>query len=193
MPMDVLQLTRQFMRDPVRILVKNDELTLDGIQQYYIAVGEEKYKFATLVDLYENIAIQQAMIFVSTRRKAVWLQDQMRQRDFTTGCIHGAMTTAERSQIMKEFRSASTRVLIATDLLARGIDVQSVSLVINYDLPRDKENYIHRIGRSGRYGRKGVAVNFCADSDEEMLLCLEKVYSTKIEELPAELEGVISN
>merc|ERR1712019_247120 len=88
---------------------------------------------------------------------------------------------------------STTRVLISTDLLARGIDVQSVSLVINYDLPRDKENYIHRIGRSGRYGRKGVAVNFCADSDEEMLLCLEKFYSTKIEELPAELEGVISN
>merc|ERR1712113_1259780 len=87
------------------------------------------------------------------------------------GCIHGAMTTVERSQIMKEFRSGTTRVLISTDLLARGIDVQSVSLVINYDLPRDKENYIHRIGRSGRYGRKGVAINFCADSDEEMLRC----------------------
>jgi len=130
---------------------------------------------------------------VSSRRKAVWLQDQMRQNDFGVGCIHGAMTTPERAQIMKEFRSASVRVLIATDLLARGIDVQSVSLVINYDLPRDKENYIHRIGRSGRYGRKGVAVNFCADSDEEMLRCLEKFYSTKIKELPAELEGVISN
>jgi len=193
MPMDVLQLTRQFMRDPVRILVKNDELTLDGIQQYYIAVGEEKYKFATLVDLYENIAIQQAMIFVSTRRKAVWLQDQMRQRDFTTGCIHGAMTTPERQQIMKEFRSASTRVLISTDLLARGIDVQSVSLVINFDLPRDKENYIHRIGRSGRFGRKGCAINFVTDYEEQKLCELQQFYQTKINELPAELEGIISN
>jgi len=193
MPVDVLSLTQKFMRNPVRILVKNDELTLDGIKQYYVAVEREDYKLATLIDLYQCVGIQQAIIFVSARRKAIWLQDQMRQNDFGVGCIHGAMTTAERSQIMKEFRSGTTRVLISTDLLARGIDVQSVSLVINYDLPRDKENYIHRIGRSGRYGRKGVAINFCADSDEEMLRCLEKFYSTKIKELPAELEGVISN
>jgi len=193
MPLDVLQLTRKFMRDPVRILVKNDELTLDGIKQFYIAVQEEQWKLATLVDLYESIAIQQAMIFVSQRRKAVWLQDQMRQRDFTTGCIHGAMTTLERQQMMKEFRSGSTRVLISTDLLARGIDVQSVSLVINFDLPRDKENYIHRIGRSGRFGRKGCAINFVTDSEEQMLCELQQFYQTKINELPAELEGIISN
>ena len=117
----------------------------------------------------------------------------MRQRDFGVGCIHGAMTTSERAQMMKEFRSGSTRVLISTDLLARGIDVQNVSLVINYDLPRDKESYIHRIGRSGRYGRKGCAVNFVTDSEENMLYSIEKFYQTKISELPAELEGIISN
>lgn len=193
MPVEVLRLSRQFMRNPIQILVAKNELTLDGIKQYYIAVEQEQYKLATLIDLYECIAIQQAIIFVSSRRKAVWLQDKMRQRDFGVGCIHGAMTTSERSQIMKEFRASDTRVLISTDLLARGIDVQNVSLVINYDLPRDKESYIHRIGRSGRYGRKGCAVNFCMDSEEEMLLSIEKFYETKINELPAELEGVIPN
>merc|ERR1712173_293355 len=120
-------------------------------------------------------------------------QDQMKQNDFGVGCIHGVMTTAERSQIIKEFRSGTTRVLISTDLLARCIDVQSVSLVINYDLPRDKENYIHRIGRSGRYGRKGCAINFVTDSEEQMLSELQQFYQTKINELPAELEGIISN
>jgi len=193
MPLEVLHLTRKFMRDPVRILVKNDELTLDGIRQFYVAVGEEQWKLDTLLGLYESIAIQQAMIFVSQRRKAVWLQDKLRQNDFTTGCIHGGMTTSERQQVMKEFRSATSRVLISTDLLARGIDVQNVSLVINFDLPRDKENYIHRIGRSGRFGRKGCAINFVMDSEEQMLSQLQQFYQTKINELPADLENVISN
>jgi len=193
MPVDVLQLTRKFMRDPVRILVKNDELTLDGIKQFYVAVQQEQYKLAALVDLYEGVAIQQAIIFVSSRRKAMWLQDQMKQRDFGVGCIHGQMSTMERQEMMKEFRSGSTRVLISTDLLARGIDVQNVSLVINYDLPRDKENYIHRIGRSGRFGRKGCAINFVTDEEEEMLYGIEKFYQTKINELPAELDGIVSH
>merc|ERR1712038_1468189 len=102
-------------------------------------------------------------------------------------------TTIQRNGIMKEFRSGATRVLIATDLLARGIDVQNVSLVINFDLPRDKENYIHRIGRSGRFGRKGCAINFVMDSEEQMLSQLQQFYQTKINELPADLENVISN
>ena len=114
----------------------------------------------TLCDLYETVTITQAIIYCNARRKVDWLTDQMRKRDFTVSAMHGDMEMKEREVIMREFRSGSSRVLITTDLLARGIDVQQVSLVINYDLPNNIENYLHRIGRSGRFGRKGVAINF---------------------------------
>jgi translation initiation factor 4A len=160
MPQDVLEVTTKFMRDPVRILVKKAELTLEGIKQFYIAVEKEEWKLDTLSDLYETVTITQAVIFCNTRRKVDWLTEKLTARDFTVSAMHGDMDQNQRDMIMKEFRSGSSRVLIATDLLARGIDVQQVSLVINYDLPANRENYIHRIGRGGRFGRKGVAINF---------------------------------
>jgi len=190
--MKILQLTERFMRDPVRILVKKEELTLDGIRQYYVAVEKEEYKLATLCDLYESITITQAIIYCNTRRKVDWLTDKMKQADFTVSAMHGEMVQAERELIMKEFRSGSTRVLITTDLLARGIDVQQVSLVINYDLPLNRENYIHRIGRSGRFGRKGVAINFVTDEDEQALHDIEQFYNTKIDELPMDVADIFS-
>merc|ERR1711964_659517 len=148
MPIEILQITKRFMRESVRILVKRAELTLDGIKQFYVMVEKEDWKLDTLCDLYETLTITQAIIYCNTRRKVDWLTDKMTQRDFTVSAMHGDMTQQERELIMKEFRSGSSRVLITTDLLARGIDVQQVSLVINYDLPSNRENYIHRIGRS---------------------------------------------
>ena len=150
MPQEVLEVTTRFMRDPVRILVKKEELTLEGIRQFYISVEREEWKLDTLCDLYETLTITQAVIFCNTRRKVDWLTEKMHQRDFTVSAMHGDMDQKERDVIMREFRSGSSRVLITTDLLARGIDVQQVSLVINYDLPTNRENYIHRIGRGGR-------------------------------------------
>merc|ERR1712203_1315326 len=149
MPPDILDLTAKFMRRPIRILVKKDELTLEGIKQFYIAVEKEEWKLDTLSDLYETVTITQAVIFCNTRRKVDWLTEKMTSRDFTVSAMHGDMEQKERDVIMREFRTGSSRVLITTDLLARGIDVQQVSLVINYDLPSNRENYIHRIGRSG--------------------------------------------
>jgi translation initiation factor 4A len=190
MPLEILQLTIRFMRKPVRILVKKEELTLDGIKQYHVGVEEEHHKFGTLSDLYETVTITQAIIYCNTRRKVNWLTDQMKQNDFTVSAMHGDMTQQDRELIMKQFRSGSTRVLITTDLLARGIDVHQVSLVINYDLPKNKENYIHRIGRSGRFGRKGVAINFVTDEDTEVLKDLEKFYNTQIEPLPHDVSEI---
>ena len=174
MPQDVLEVTTKFMRDPVRILVKKAELTLEGIKQFYIAVEKEDWKLDTLSDLYETVTITQAVIFCNTRRKVDWLTDKLTARDFTVSAMHGDMDQGQRDLIMKEFRSGSSRVLIATDLLARGIDVQQVSLVINYDLPANRENYIHRIGRSGRFGRKGVAINFVTSEDVRILRDIER-------------------
>ncbi|TIA50269.1 ATP-dependent RNA helicase eIF4A [Aureobasidium pullulans] len=130
MPQDVLEVTTKFMRDPVRILVKKDELTLEGIKQFYIAVEKEEWKLDTLSDLYETVTITQAVIFCNTRRKVDWLTDKLTARDFTVSAMHGDMDQAQRDVIMKEFRSGSSRVLIATDLLARGIDVQQVRNII---------------------------------------------------------------
>jgi translation initiation factor 4A len=192
MPVDILTLTDRFLRNPVRILVKKKkELTLDGFKQYFVAVEKEDYKFATLCDLYETMTITQAIIYCNTRRKVDWLTDQMKQRDFTVSAMHGDMDQRDRELIMKEFRSGSTRVLITTDLLARGIDVHSVSLVINYDLPINRENYIHRIGRSGRFGRKGTAINFVTNEDEQTLKEIEQFYHTKVEELPMDVATAI--
>ena len=191
MPPEILDISVRFMRDPVRILVKRDELTLDGIKQFYVAVDKEDWKFETLCDLYETLTITQAIIYCNTRRKVDWLTDKMGQRDFTVSSMHGDMTGQERELIMKEFRSGSSRVLITTDLLARGIDVQQVSLVINYDLPANRENYIHRIGRSGRFGRKGVAINFVTNEDVRAMRELEAFYNTQIEEMPMNVADLI--
>jgi translation initiation factor 4A len=191
MPLEILNLTSRFMRDPVKILVKKEQLTLDGIKQFYVAVEREEYKLDTLCDLYETLTITQAIIYCNTRRKVDWLTDKMGQRDFTVSAMHGEMKQDERELIMKEFRSGSSRVLIATDLLARGIDVQQVSLVINYDLPSNRENYIHRIGRSGRFGRKGVAINFVTDEDVRTLREIEQFYNTKVEEMPMDVAELL--
>ncbi|KAL8101565.1 hypothetical protein AgCh_033460 [Apium graveolens] len=120
-----------------------------------------------------------------TRRKVDRLTDKMRSHDHTVSAIHGDMDQNTIYIIMREFCSGSSRVLITTDLLARGIDVQQVSLVINYDLPTQPENYLHRIGRSGRFGRKGVAINFVTKDDERMLIDIQKFYYVIVEELPA--------
>jgi|Transcript_35279 translation initiation factor 4A len=191
MPLEVLEVTHRFMRDPVRILVKKDELTLEGIKQFYIAVEKEEWKLDTLCDLYETLTITQAIIYCNTRRKVDWLQEQMQERDFTVSCMHGDMDQRERDIIMREFRSGSSRVLITTDLLARGIDVQQVSLVINFDLPTNRENYIHRIGRSGRFGRKGVAINFLTEGDVRYLRDIEQFYQTEITEMPMNVADLI--
>jgi len=191
MPNDVLELTQKFMRDPIRILVKRDELTLEGIRQFYVSVEQEGFKLDTLCDLYETVTITQAIIYCNARRKVDWLTEQMRSRDFTVSAMHGEMDMKEREVIMKEFRSGSSRVLITTDLLARGIDVQQVSLVINYDLPSNLENYIHRIGRSGRFGRKGVAINFVTVEDARTLRQIETFYNTQIDEMPQNVADLI--
>jgi len=191
MPAEVLEVTKKFMRDPIRILVKKDELTLEGIKQFYVAVEKEDWKLDTLCDLYETVTITQAVIFCNTRRKVDWLTEKLHAREFTVSAMHGDMEQAQREVIMKEFRSGSSRVLIATDLLARGIDVQQVSLVINYDLPTNKENYIHRIGRGGRFGRKGVSINFVTADDTRMLREIEQFYSTQILEMPMNVADLI--
>jgi len=191
LPHEILEMTSKFMTDPIRILVKRDELTLEGIKQFFVAVEREEWKFDTLCDLYDTLTITQAVIFCNTKRKVDWLTEKMREANFTVSSMHGDMPQKERDAIMKEFRSGQSRVLITTDVWARGIDVQQVSLVINYDLPNNRELYIHRIGRSGRFGRKGVSINFVKNDDIRILRDIEQYYSTQIDEMPMNVADLI--
>jgi len=191
LPHEILEITTKFMTEPIRILVKRDELTLEGIKQFFVAVEREEWKFDTLCDLYDTLTITQAVIFCNTKRKVNWLTEKMREANFTVSSMHGDMEQKERDEIMKEFRAGDTRVLITTDVWARGIDVQQVSLVINYDLPNSRELYIHRIGRSGRFGRKGVAINFVKNDDIRILRDIEQYYATQIDEMPMNVADLI--
>ncbi|CAF3896312.1 unnamed protein product [Adineta steineri] len=184
MATEILNVTKRFMENPIKILVKKEELTLEGIRQFYINVERENNKLDTLCDLYETMSITKAVIFCNTRRKVEFLTEKLSARDFTVSAMCGNMDQKDRETIMKEFRSGSSRILIATDLLARGIDVQQVNIVINYDIPNNRENYIHRIGRGGRFGRRGVAINFVTEEDRSVLRDIEQFYNTRIQEMP---------
>lgn len=191
LPQEILEMTNKFMNEPIKILVKRDELTLDGIKQYFIAVKKDEYKFSTLCDLYDTLTITQAVIFCNKKQRVEWLAKSMREQNFTVSFMHGSMPQKERDAIMKEFREGQSRVLISTDVWGRGLDVQQVSLVICYDLPESRENYIHRIGRSGRFGRKGVAINFVTNEDQRLLQDIEQYYSTQIDEMPKNVQELI--
>jgi len=192
MPPEALDITQNFMTHPLKILVKQEEVTLEGIRQFFINCEKEDWKLDTLFDLYDTLNIAQAVIFCNTRKRVDWLTDQLRQKDFTVSATHGDLQPEERNKILTEFRTGSSRILITTDLLARGIDVHGVSLVINYDLPRNFEKYIHRIGRSGRFGRKGVAINLVAYEDQGRLKEIERYYNTVVEEMPANITELIN-
>jgi translation initiation factor 4A len=187
MPPEVIEVANKLLQNPVRILVPPEEVTLDGIKQYSVPLQKDEWKFDALCDIYSQLNINQAIIYCNKRQRVEWLADKMLSQQFPVSYIHGEMEVGERKRRMAEFRSGSCRVLISTDLLARGIDVQQVSLVINFELPSQKENYIHRIGRSGRFGRKGVAINLLGPDEMAAMKEIESHYATKIEDLPEDL------
>ena len=186
MPKEIVEITTKFMKDPAKILVKNEELTLEGIKQYYVYLKKED-KLDVLLQIYRGIEIAQAIIYCNSKKSVDFVSEELKKKGHMVSSIHGDLKQYERDQVMRDFRNGATRVLITTDLLARGIDVYQVSLVINYELPREKETYIHRIGRSGRFGRKGNAINFVTPAEKDELDIIQKYYNTTIEALPSDL------
>lgn len=184
LPNEVITLMNKFMTNPVNILVQKEKLSLDLIVQYYVDVDEDKYKLEVLDDLYKGLSIGQCIIYVNYKGKAKWLKDKLSELGHAVEAIYSDLLPAERTNIMKQYRSGDYRVLISTDLLARGIDIQQVGYVINYDLPVEMDQYLHRIGRSGRYGKKGIAVNFVTRRDRYMLKTLSDRFKVKIEAMP---------
>lgn len=187
----VLEVANNILHNPVKILVNATEVPLDGIKQYYVPLEKEEWKFEVLCDLYQQLNIAQALIYCNKRQRADWLAEKMAQQGFPLSVIHGEMDVEERKKRMSDFRTGSVRVMISTDLLARGIDVQGVSLVINYELPVQKENYIHRIGRAGRYGRKGVTINLISPEEKRALAEIEEHWKITQETLPKDLSKVV--
>ena len=184
---DVVEFADKLLGNPVRILVPPEEVTLKGIRQFRVNLEREDWKFEVLLDLYKNLNIAQALIYCNKRQKAEWLAEKMTSAGFPITCIHGDMDVKDRMDRMTSFRKGDTRVLISTDLLARGIDVQQVSLVINYELPTQMDNYIHRIGRSGRFGRKGTSINLLCNDDMRQMKDIEEYYAVTVENLPEDL------
>jgi translation initiation factor 4A len=185
---DVLNtITDKFMRNPVRILVKAEQLTLEGIEQYFVALESDDQKYDTLKDLYGAFSVSQCIIYCNSVRRVQDLYDAMIQDDFAVCQIHSNMEKDERQKSYQDFSTGKHRVLISSNVTARGIDVQQVSTVINFDVPKCIHTYIHRIGRSGRWGRKGMGINFVTRRDARKIKEIEKHYQTEIKELPASI------
>ena len=185
MPPELHSLSDKFMRDPVRILVKSEMLTLEGISQFHVALETDHDKYATLKDLFTRISVSQCIIYCNSIRRVSDLAEAMTNDGFPVCCIHSGMEKDVRDKAYQEFRSGAHRVLISSNVTARGIDIQQVSTVINFDMPRDVHTYLHRIGRSGRWGRKGSGVNFVTRRDFRKLKEIESYYGTAIPELPS--------
>lgn len=184
-PQEVNALTEKFLRDPVKILVKTEALTLEGIQQYYVALESDEQKYETLKDIYGIISMSQCIIYCNSVKRVQDLYEAMTIDNFPVCQIHSGMDNAERKRSYTDFKNGIYRVLISSNVTSRGIDIQQVSTVINFDIPKCIHNYLHRIGRSGRWGRKGVGINFVTRHDSRKIKELEQYYSTQINELPA--------
>ena len=191
LPEKILEITTNFMNNPENILIKKENLTLEGIAQYYVNVNVPQWKYDILKDIFSTVNISQCIIYFNNKEKLNEVYDKLLKENYPVGCIHGSMDSRTRNDNLTKFKTGEIRMLLSSDLLSRGIDIQQLSLVINFDLPRENETYIHRIGRSGRYGRKGVAINFVLDRDIPRLEDLTKFYETQIQELPRDIENLL--
>ena len=189
MPTELNTLTDKFMRNPVKILVKNEQLTLEGIKQFYVALENDEVKYDTLKDIYSSLTVSQSIIYCNSVKRVNDLYVAMNSDNYPVCQIHSGMEKEERLRNYEEFKSGKHRVLISSNVTARGIDVQQVSTVINFDVPSCIHTYLHRIGRSGRWGRKGVGINFMTQRDTRKVKEIEEYYHTKINELTENWAG----
>jgi len=192
LPENIISIVDKIMCDPVKICIKRQMLTLEGIRQYYVAMNDDQQKYLTLKDLFSYLSIAQCIIYCNSIKRVQDLYEAMKDDEFPVCRIHGNMEKGEREISFNDFKVGKSRVLISSNVTARGIDVQQVSIVINFDLPKCVHTYIHRIGRSGRWGRKGIGINFITKYDIEKMRDIEKHYSTQIDELPSDI-GFLSN
>jgi superfamily II DNA/RNA helicase len=187
-PESMNSIIEKIMRNPIRISVKKEMLTLEGIRQFYVAVEDDRQKYATLKNIFSFLSVSQSIIYCNSVRRVTDLYEAMKEDDFPVCCIHSGMEKSARDMAFNDFRNGKSRVLISSNVTARGIDIQQVSIVINFDLPKCVHTYLHRIGRSGRWGRKGVGINFITRRDIVKMKEIEQHYICQIDELPADLD-----
>ncbi len=192
LPDSINSIVDKIMREPVKICVKREMLTLEGIKQFYIAVDDDRQKYSTLKDLFSYLSVSQCIIYSNSIKRVQDLYEAMKEDEFPVCRIHSNMDKSERETAFNEFRGGKSRVLISSNVTARGIDIQQVSIVINFDLPKCVNTYLHRIGRSGRWGRKGVGINFITRRDLGKMKEIESHYSTQINEMPGDLAFLAS-
>jgi translation initiation factor 4A len=188
LPNSIYPIINKIMRNPVKICVKAEQLTLEGISQYYVAVEDDRQKYDTLKHIYQYVSVSQCIIYCNSIKRVSDLYDAMKEDNFPVCRIHSNMDRNERDIAFKEFKNGKSRVLISSNVTARGIDIQQVSIVINFDIPKDIHTYLHRIGRSGRWGRKGVGINFITRRDISKLKEIENYYACEIKEMPINLD-----
>jgi len=188
LPEYISNITSKFMRDPINIFVKTEALTLEGISQYFVAVDDDKQKYLAMKDLYSYISLSQCIIYCNSIKRVIDLHAAMVEDGFPVCCIHSNMDKSARDVAFADFRNGKYRVMISSNVTARGIDIQQISVVINFDIPKCVHTYLHRIGRSGRWGRKGVGINFITRRDVSKLKEIEQHYETQISELPGNFE-----
>ena len=189
MPQEIIDLTNKFMRNPIKITMEAEKLNLDGIAQHYIALESDQHKYETLKDLFGFLNINQTIVYVNSVNRVTDLYEAMTKDGNSVCCIHSNMKSHERHKSLEDFRKGVYRILISSNVTARGIDVQQVSVVINFDIPRCVHNYLHRIGRSGRWGRKGMAINFITKEDISSMKRIESHYKSNITELPSDFNN----
>ena len=187
LPDGINTIIEKITRNPMKISVKREQLTLEGISQYYIAVNDDREKYTTLKNIFSFITLSHTIIYCNSIKRVQDLYEAMCEDGFPVCRIHSNMDKSERDKAFNDFRNGNSRVLISSNVTARGIDIQQVSVVINFDLPKCVHNYLHRIGRSGRWGRKGVGINFITRRDIMQIKKIEEHYSTQISEMPSEL------
>jgi superfamily II DNA/RNA helicase len=192
LPNNIIPILKKIMRNPVRINVKREMLTLEGIKQYYIGMDDDRQKYLTLKNIYSFLSVSQCIIYCNSVKRVADLYEAMKEDEFPVCCIHSNMDKTAREEAFNSFRLGKSRVLISSNVTARGIDIQQVSIVINFDLPKCVHTYLHRIGRSGRWGRKGVGINFITRRDVSILKDIESHYACQIDEMPSDV-GFLSN
>src|SRR5262249_3460558 len=183
---DVRKLAHRYMYQPIEVNLSRDEISVDTIKQYYVSVSTER-KLDLLLLLLKRDRPRQCIVFTRTRRGADRLADRLHRVIKGVSAIHGDLPQSTRDRVMKGFRSGQISVLVATDVVGRGIDVEGISHVINYDIPDDPENYVHRIGRTGRMGKDGVAYLFVCPDQGEPLTAIENLVNRVIP--PLEIQG----
>jgi translation initiation factor 4A len=190
LPDEIINITEKFMNNPIKIFVKKEDLSLACIKQYFIALNDDNSKFETLKNLFSVISISQCIIYCNSVKRVVDLHQAMVKDGFSVCSIHSSMERSQRNQAFQSFKNGNYRVLISSDITSRGIDIQQVEYVINFDVCKCVHNYLHRIGRGGRYGRKGVAINFITIKDVYYMKKIEQHYGIDIDELPGDYTNV---